>query len=129
MSSAALEALISRLDAAPSNNLLRLAVIRRALADGQDSRALSLAFDLDPDAVSGDDDRKMLAELFRTAGLTDEAAALNSMPTSPADDIPEDIAPAPDSPSNVVPLHHDTAPLACEEERPLTFVDVGGWTR
>lgn len=67
MSSAALEALISRLDAAPSNNLLRLAVIRRALADGQGSRALSLAFDLDPDAVSGDDDRKMLAELFRTA--------------------------------------------------------------
>lgn len=51
---------------------------------------------------------------------------MNSMPTSPADDIPEDIAPAPDSPSNVVPLHHDTAPLACEEERPLTFVDVGG---
>ncbi|MGR3512972.1 MAG: ATP-binding protein [Paracoccaceae bacterium] len=74
LTDAAFETLLSRLDRAPDNVMLRLAVIRRAVDLKLESRALDLAFDLTPDAVTASDDRKLVAGVFASAGLEEDAA-------------------------------------------------------
>ena len=74
MTDAAFETLLSRLDRAPENVTVRLAVIRRAVDLKLDSRALDLAFDLQPEDVATPDDRTLVAQVFARAGLDEDAA-------------------------------------------------------
>ncbi|MEM6488274.1 MAG: AAA family ATPase [Pseudomonadota bacterium] len=70
-----IDALLARLAANPGNAVLRLAVIRALHQAGEASQALAAAFELDPAAVANPTDRALLAEIFASAGLADDAAA------------------------------------------------------
>jgi len=134
-----LERLRATLAAAPDNVLLRLGLIRRLIDLGEEAEALSLALDLDPAAVTGASDRRVVAALFNRAGLADRAEALEA---EDAGDAPSDGQPAnedatggqPPSDGRVLRLvggqdagDADIAALPDVEIEPATtFADVGG---
>ncbi|MEO1536146.1 MAG: ATP-binding protein [Pseudomonadota bacterium] len=153
MTDTALETLLTRLDRAPDNVTLRLAVIRRAVDMQLDSRALDLAFDLTPEHVTQPDDRALVAGVFAAAGLdedadlwggaTVEAAERPSVvPISAAERAFEaieaalqaeidaaDVAAVPAAPAreNVVSLRVvEPGPADADEAEAMTFADVGG---
>lgn len=152
----AFQTLLSRLERAPDKVMVRLAVIRRAVDLKLDSRALELAFDLTPEQVPNDDDRRLVAGVFATAGLSDDAAiwysdTLDDQKAEPTEPTPimaaetafdeieaeleDDIAAAEERPEdeteaneNVVSLHvvGRNAPETGSEAEQMTFADVGG---
>ena len=143
MSDPAFDVLARRLAQSPDNVTLRLAVVRRAVDLGYDSRALELVLDLSPDAVPGDDDRAVVAGVYAAAGLADDAkiwahpndagavASHTTEPTIPAaletdvetSENDEAVAIA----QNVVPLRLVADPTESEPaSETITFADVGG---
>ncbi len=112
MTDAAFETLLSRLDRAPGNVTVRLAVIRRAVDLKLDSRALDLAFDLQPEQVETSDDRQLVAQVFASAGLDEDAALWTA-------DIAQNqpVAPVP-TPIGVVEDAFDAIEAELEDEIP-----------
>ncbi|MEM9140305.1 MAG: ATP-binding protein [Pseudomonadota bacterium] len=88
---AGFEALLKKLQVQPDNVTLRLAVMRRAMGAGMASRALELALSLEADAVANPDDRTLVAQVYRDAGLDDDAALWSEDASAAArdDDPPE----------------------------------------
>ena len=62
---------------APENMMLKVALVRRLVSLNQDSEALSIALGMDISCVRAASDRRILADLFRRAGLDDRAEQLN----------------------------------------------------
>ncbi len=138
MTDTAFDALLARLEKAPDNLTLRLAILRRARSAGLASRALELVLELDPDAVADADDRELVACTFEEAGLDDDAAiwrgaedeATAAEPSAPTTSVPP-VRPVakPQKALRVVGGTDGPDPFGdavVEEEAPLTFEDVGG---
>ncbi len=86
---------------APHNKLLRTGLIRRLVSLGEDGEALSLALELELDAVRATSDRRVLCDLFRRAELVELAEQVNDDGVSMLDEVPEFERP------NVVPDDQD----------------------
>ncbi|MEM1267441.1 MAG: ATP-binding protein [Pseudomonadota bacterium] len=121
-----LDALLARLEKQPHNLTLRLAVMRRAMGAAMASRALELALELDPDGVPGTDDRALVAEVYRAAGMDEDAALWDASPTTQAPPPPPD--PTGERVLRVVGgRESDTAaPPPTEDPPALSFDDIGG---
>lgn len=74
MMSATVSTLKDALAKSPENLLLRLALTRRLIDDGEDGEAITLAVEINASEVTSDSDRSMLASLLDRAGLPDLAA-------------------------------------------------------
>jgi SpoVK/Ycf46/Vps4 family AAA+-type ATPase len=126
------EALLGRLEASPENVTLRLAVMRRAMALKLDSRALELAFDIQPENVESADDRALVSQVFTTAGLTEDAErwAQSEEVTSRFEPEEQDSQPiADETADNVVSLQvieGQSEPDLAEGDEQISFADVGG---
>lgn len=141
----AFEALLHKLEAQPHNLVLRLAVVRRAVASNLDSRALELVLELDPDLEMTPDDRALISGVFNSAGLEEDAerwgpdSSRRSSEPEPALNAPvmpnegsEQLAPVPAVPPRTLRVVGGTADdgasatLPEQAEAALTFTDVGG---
>ena len=144
MSENEVERLRQLLKQAPDNTLLKVGLVRRLVGLSEDGEALALALELDLDAVRATSDRRILAGLFRRAGLLEQAEALNDDAVSMLEEEPDferpntvidDKGGESDRPrGRVLRLvggqdASDTAAGAEPEvtlEKSVTFADVGG---
>ena len=119
---------------APDNVLLRIGLVRRLIALGEETEALSLALELDLRQVKTTSDRVILGGLFRRAGLVAMAAQLDDDLVSMLDDVPQGETSAPaagaqklrlvggqDAPANIT----ESADAIPVDALP-TFADVAG---
>lgn len=74
---------------APDNILLRIGLVRRLIALGEETEALALALELDLGQVKTASDRVILGGLFRRAGLVAMATQLDDNLVSMLDDLPQ----------------------------------------
>ncbi|MCI4661316.1 MAG: ATP-binding protein [Neomegalonema sp.] len=93
MSDAAYRDLKAALEAGPDNVLLRLTVLRLAHGAGELSDALAIAAPLQPDQVSAQSDRALIAGLYEAAGLGDRAQLWQASPALVPGEAPTDDAP------------------------------------
>lgn len=91
------------IEQAPENMMLRVALVRRLISMKEDTEALSLALAMDLSIVRAASDRRILADLFRRAGLSDHAQRLDDdehtmLDEEPAFERPNSVVGAPDDP-------------------------------
>ncbi|WP_170337087.1 ATP-binding protein [Ruegeria arenilitoris] len=139
MPDTAFKNLLARLEASPENLTLRLAVMRRAMALGLDSRALELAFDIQPNDVGSADDRNFVAQVFATAGLDEEAELWGHPATEDQIPVEAEADATPDTTSETAPIEEEAANVvslqvvggqsttdAEDTDDQISFADVGG---
>ena len=126
---AGFQALLQRLEKQPHNLTLRLAVMRRAMSDGMESRALELALDLDPASIESADDRALVASVYEASGMMEDAGSWRS---DAVQSLPEEVGDDDAAPARVLRVvggsetDDKVVALPDPEEAPLTFADIGG---
>lgn len=127
--SQALTDLRAAVEASPENLIVRIMLIRGLTEAGELSEALSLALRIPAEEVTASGDRDLMSGLFRSAGMSERAAAFSTVPGSDVEmQRPVGDNVKPDTPPGQLRLvgGSDAETQTGDTDAQIAFADVGG---